>query len=67
MQIKQLCEAINIPRCELNDKMDENSPGKLIMVYFAAGFRSTAGSSIPQSRFNGTVKVFDLNNSIKGF
>ena len=59
-------DAISIPLNELRDRADEVPAGKPVVVHCAGGYRSAAGSSILESRLNGT-KIYDLGEDIKKF
>ena len=59
--------AIAIPLSELRNRVNEISTNKPIVVHCAGGYRSAAGSSLIQSKLNGSVKVFDLGEAVKQF
>ena len=64
---KIFANSIPIPLSEIRNRIDEIPTGKPIVVHCAGGYRSAAASSLIQSKLNGTVKVFDLGEAIKGF
>jgi hydroxyacylglutathione hydrolase len=57
--------SINIPLPELNKRLNEVPTDKPIVVHCAGGYRSAAGSSLLENKFN--VEVFDLSDRIKEF
>jgi hydroxyacylglutathione hydrolase len=59
--------SISIPLGELRESVSKIPMDKPIVVHCASGFRSAAGSSLLQSKLNGTVKVFDLGEAVKKF
>ena len=59
--------SISIPLAELRNRVNEIPTTKPIVVHCAGGYRSAAGSSLLQSKLNGSVKVFDLREAIKEF
>ncbi|MDT0651200.1 MBL fold metallo-hydrolase [Autumnicola edwardsiae] len=59
-------DAIGIPLNELRDRADELPKGKPFVVHCAGGYRSAAGSSILENKFN-DQKVFDLSEAIQDF
>ncbi|MBK5273353.1 MAG: MBL fold metallo-hydrolase [Bacteroidia bacterium] len=64
---KIFTNSLHIPLYDLRERINEIPLDKPIVVYCAGGFRSAAGSSIIQSKLNGTVQVFDLGEAIKQF
>jgi hydroxyacylglutathione hydrolase len=64
---KIFANSIPIPLSEIRNRINEIPTGKPIVVHCAGGYRSAAASSLIQSKLNGTVKVFDLGEAIKGF
>jgi rhodanese-related sulfurtransferase len=64
---KIFTNSILIPLGELRESVSKIPVDKPIVVHCASGFRSAAGSSILQSKLNGTVKVFDLGEDVKKF
>jgi hydroxyacylglutathione hydrolase len=58
--------AIGIPLNELRDRTDELPKDKPFVVHCAGGYRSAAGSSILENKFDGQ-KVFDLSEDIQDF
>lgn len=59
-------DAFTIPLNELRDRAGEIPATKPVVVHCAGGYRSAAGSSILQNKFD-EVKVFDLGEKIKEF
>lgn len=59
-------EAIGIPLNELRNRAGELPNDKPFVVHCAGGYRSAAGSSILENKFEGQ-KVFDLSDAIKDF
>jgi hydroxyacylglutathione hydrolase len=57
--------AINIPLPELASRMGEIPKDKPVLVHCAGGYRSAAGSSLLEEKFD--VPVFDLGERIKSF
>jgi rhodanese-related sulfurtransferase len=64
---KIFASAIPIPLGEIRNRVNEIPTHKPIVVHCAGGYRSAAGSSLLQSKLNGSVKVFDLGEAIKEF
>ncbi|HSI71352.1 MAG TPA: rhodanese-like domain-containing protein [Gillisia sp.] len=58
--------AIGIPLNELRDRTDELPKDKPFVVHCAGGYRSAAGSSILENKFD-SQKVFDLSDAIEEF
>ncbi len=58
---------IHIPLYELRERSNEIPVNKPIVVHCAGGYRSAAGSSIIQSKLNGSAIVYDLGEAIKKF
>lgn len=59
--------SLHIPLYELRERINEIPVNKPIVVHCAGGYRSAAGSSIIQSKLNGTSLVFDLGEAVKQF
>ena len=59
-------EAVTVPLNELRDNTTEIPSHKPVVVHCAGGYRSAAGSSILDNRFENT-KVYDLSEAIKDF
>jgi len=59
-------DAIAIPLNELRENSTEIPSHKPVVVHCAGGYRSAAGSSILDKRFENT-KVYDLSDAIKDF
>ena len=59
-------EAIAVPLNELRENTNEIPSHKPVVVHCAGGYRSAAGSSILDNRFENT-KVYDLSEAIKEF
>ncbi|MCG9972744.1 MBL fold metallo-hydrolase [Christiangramia crocea] len=59
-------DAITVPLNELRDNTTEIPSHKPVVVHCAGGYRSSAGSSILENRFENT-KVYDLSEAIKEF
>ncbi len=59
-------DAIAIPLNELREKADQIPTGKPLVVHCAGGYRSAAGSSILDERFENT-RVYDLSDAINEF
>lgn len=59
-------DAIHIPLNELRDRAGEVPAEKPIVVHCAGGYRSSAGSSILENKFQAT-KVLDMSGDIKNF
>ncbi|GAC1306291.1 MAG: hypothetical protein NVSMB24_16410 [Mucilaginibacter sp.] len=59
--------AIEIPLPELRERGNEIPNNKPVVVHCAGGYRSAAGSSLLQNRFDGHPKVYDLGEFIKIF
>jgi len=59
-------DAIAIPLNELRDRAGEIPTGKPVVVHCAGGYRSAAGSSILENKFN-NEKIYDLSDAIKEF
>jgi glyoxylase-like metal-dependent hydrolase (beta-lactamase superfamily II)/rhodanese-related sulfurtransferase len=64
---KIFSNSISIPLAEIRDSVNEIPTDKPIVVHCAGGYRSAAGSSLLQSKLNGSVKVFDLGEAVKEF
>ncbi len=58
--------AIAIPLNELRDRAEELPKDKPFVVHCAGGYRSAAGSSILDAKFN-DAEVFDLSDAVKDF
>ncbi len=58
--------AVNIPLPELRERIGEIKTDKPVVVHCAGGYRSAAGSSILESKLNGT-KVYDLSEAVNEF
>lgn len=59
-------DAVTIPLNELRDRADEVPTSKPIVVHCAGGYRSAAGMSILENKFDGT-SIYDLSDAIKDF
>lgn len=59
-------DAVTVPLNELRDNTTEIPSNKPVVVHCAGGYRSAAGSSILDNRFEHT-KVYDLSEAIKDF
>ncbi len=59
-------DAIAVPLNELREKADQIPTGKPLVVHCAGGYRSAAGSSILDERFENT-RVYDLSDAINEF
>ncbi len=59
-------DAISVPLNELRDNAAEIPSDKPVVVHCAGGYRSAAGSSILDKKFQNT-KVYDLSEAIKDF
>ncbi len=64
---KIFSSAMQIPLGELRDRLSEIPRDKPIVVHCASGYRSAAGSSLLQSAFHPSAKVFDLGEAVKDF
>lgn len=64
---KIFASSINIPLHELRERTDEIPRQKPVVVHCAGGYRSAAGSSIIESKLNGSAQVYDLGEAIKDF
>lgn len=58
--------AIEIPLNELRERADEVPADKPIVVHCAGGYRSSAGSSILENKYENT-RIFDMSDDIKKF
>ncbi|MBU2018905.1 MAG: MBL fold metallo-hydrolase [Bacteroidetes bacterium] len=58
---------IHIPLHELRERTNEIPLNKPIVVHCAGGYRSAAGSSIIESKLNGTSQVYDLSVAVNQF
>lgn len=59
--------SLNIPLYELRERIHEIPLNKPIVVHCESGYRSAAGSSMIQSKLNGTARVYDLSEAVKTF
>ena len=59
-------DAIAVPLNELRENAIEIPSHKPVVVHCAGGYRSAAGSSILDNKFENT-KVYDLSDAIKDF
>ncbi|MDR5589955.1 MBL fold metallo-hydrolase [Christiangramia sp. SM2212] len=59
-------DAIAVPLNELRERSTEIPSHKPVVVHCAGGYRSAAGSSILDNKFENT-KVYDLSDNIKDF
>lgn len=59
-------DAISVPLNELRDNTEDIPSHRPVVVHCAGGYRSAAGSSILDNRFEST-KVYDLSDAIKEF